>query len=211
MANAAIETIRAINRCIHDDFQIEPKHSSYTLKDENSSQDLELIIENLSDTVCLIIDKKRTKAPNKTQKSPPSKDPVWPFINPEEEGLTKKIDAILIASRDEALFIFLIEMKDVKNDPGDYLLQMKSGKIFSEFILGLMGTHKKCEASLLPQFLGVLCYGPKKRRVDSQPTKHDSAIEFEERNGLEVCDWYNPILNVKDLLNAAKRHVSMQV
>lgn len=200
MSNPAIETIKAIQRCVQIDFRHETKGDAYLLSDENSGQELELSLSGLSDSVCLVIDKKRTRNKDGT----PSKDPTLPFIEPSEEGLTSKNDAIFAVSRDGVLFVFLLEMKMTSAKERKYLLQMKPGRLFTEFLLNLLKLHEKCDGPA-PQFFGVLCYGGERKSVHKGTTRHDSAMEFEERQGLKVCDWFLPVLNAKDLVNAAKR------
>lgn len=200
MSNPALETIKAVQRCVQSDFRQEKSGESYALVDENSRQNLEIAVGGLSDSVCLVIDKKRAK----TKDGAPSKDPTLPFIEPSEPGLTSKVDAILIVSRDDVLYVFLLEMKT--GNAGNYLLQMQTGKLITEFLFGLLKLHKKCDTPV-PQFFGVLCYGGERKTVPKGTTRHGSAIEFEERQDLKVCDWSQPILNAKDLVNAAKRCV----
>ncbi|MDD2767585.1 MAG: hypothetical protein PHT19_02545 [Methylococcus sp.] len=168
------------------------------VSDENSGQKLEIALGGLSDSVCLVIDKKRAR----NKEGTPSKDPTLPFVEPREPGLTSKNDAIFMVSRDGALFVFLLEMKT--GNAGNYLLQMQTGKLITEFLLGLLKLHEKCD-SPLPQFFGVLCYGLERKSAHKGTTRHGSAIEFEERRGLKVCDWSSPVLDAKDLVNAAKR------
>lgn len=198
MSNPAIETIRAAKRCVQGEFRQEATGDAYFLTDESSGQQLRIALGGLSDSACLVIDKKRAK----NKDGIPSKDPTIPFIEPSERGLTSKNDAIFMVSRDGTLFVFLLEMKI--GNAGNYLVQMQTGKLITEFLLSLLKLHKKCDTPL-PQFFGVLCYGGQRKSAHKGTTRHGAAIEFEERQGLKVCEWSTSVLNAKDLVNAAKR------
>lgn len=203
MSNPAIETVKAIKRCIQSDFfanESSKDSGIYQLmiKDEKSSQELNINTKNAAECLLLSTDIDRSKDDTPAKKT--TKDSLLPFFEPAESGITQQCDLILIGSRDENLFVFLIEMKQANK--GHYLQQMKSSKLFINFVLEILALHSKCTAHP-PHFFGVLCYG-EQRRARIQPSKH-LTFQFEERNGLHVSEWYAPSIRLPELLSAALR------
>lgn len=207
MSNPAIETVKAIKRCIQSDFFANESSKDsgiyqLTIVDEKSRQELNINTKNAAECLLLSTDVDRNKD---TQTKAITKDSLLPFFEPAESGITQQCDLILIGSRDENLFVFLIEMKQANK--GHYLQQMKSSKLFVNFVLEILTLHSKCIAHP-PHFFGVLCYGDQ-RRARNQPSKH-LTFQFEERNGLHVSEWYAPSIRLPELLSAALRCVQVK-
>ncbi|QQZ30397.1 hypothetical protein HMY34_17440 [Thiothrix subterranea] len=205
MSNPAIETVKAIKRCIQRDFFANESSKDsgiyqLTIVDEKSRQELNINTKNAAECLLLSTDVDRNKDSNQAKSI--AKDSLLPFFEPTESGITQQCDLILIGSRDENLFVFLIEMKQANK--GHYLQQMKSSKLFVNFVLEILTLHSKCTAHP-PHFFGVLCYGDQ-RRARNQPSKH-LTFQFEERNGLHVSEWYASSINLPALLSAALRCV----
>ncbi|MET0323427.1 MAG: hypothetical protein ABW069_22130, partial [Duganella sp.] len=123
-------------------------------------------------------------------------------------GILKRNDAIFLCSRAGRLFIFLMEMK--QGNKSDYLVQLKAGKIFMEFLLNLLLLHGKCDVADV-SFFGLLCYGPARKTVDKESTRRGAKFEFEDRNGLVTSNYYSEDISLGDLINAAKRWTDLAV
>lgn len=198
MADAAIEAIRALGRAINNNFKVLPKFSLYSLIEPENGQTLEVAFRGGSDVLCLNIDKKRLKNVDGSTAA----DQTLPFFEPSESGLLKKNDAIFLCSRDQRLFVFLLELK--MNHASGYLPQLNSGRLFIEYLFNVMKLHQKCEEVEL-NFFGLLCFGVKRKSVLKETTRHAAKFNFSDRNGLIVSDYFLEKLDLMELISAAKR------
>lgn len=109
-------------------------------------------------------------------------DPVYPFFNPQYPDICNKNDAILFLQKSKITYVFLIEMKS--GNPKGYLQQLKSAKIFVEFVLQRMQIFHK-EINTQVEFRGILfsC-----RRTPDEGTTKKQKITFEDRNGLLISE-----------------------
>lgn len=201
MSDPALEALKNMASYFHPHF-IEPLGASkrYRLYDKKSGQNLKLDFGKLQDSIILAIDQDRDKREgfNFSGKAP---DKLFPFLNTEVDGLTAKNDFVVLAYCENRLYVFLIEMKSKSND--GYLKQMQAGRHFFGLVCNLLTLHEKIPNSVNPHYYGVLCFGGRKS-PNIGKTRHENT-GFNDRNGLWVLDWSESSLNVKSLINAAKR------
>jgi hypothetical protein len=203
MASDAIELIKALRRCINDDFKLEDTNKVFNLVESQNGQTLVVTTHGGAEILCIDIDKKRIKS---EESGGLSKDPTFPFFDPKEVGLLKRNDAIFFSAQKGDLFVFLIEMK--QGHKGDYLLQLKAGRVFVKFILEMLELHDKC-VSVVANFFGVLCHEPVRKSVDKETTRHGARYSFENRNGLMTCEIYSAEADLQQLMNAARRSMAV--
>lgn len=205
MANPAIEVVRAVKRCVADEWQIPVEQGKvFQLIEHENGQELQVSVSGMADIVCLDIDKKRVRMEDGSV----AKDPTLPFFEPGEAGILKKNDAILLCSSDERLFVFLVELK--QKNTGDYRLQLESGKRFVQYVLSVLELHGKC-AVVAPDFFGVVCFGTAhsevRKSATKMPSQRSSAYGFTDRLGTVACNCYDQEVRLQDWINAAKRVV----
>lgn len=104
------------------------------------------------------------------------------FFNTQFPGICSKNDAILFLEKSHKVYVLLIEMKST--NAGSYLNQLKSAKIFVEFILQRIQIFHK-EINTQVEFRGILfsC-----RRTPDEGTTKKQKMKFENRNGLLVSE-----------------------
>ena len=114
-------------------------------------------------------------------------DPVYPFFNPQYEGICSKDDGILFLQKSNKVYVLLIEMKST-NTKG-YLKQLKAAKSFVEFVLQRIKIFNN-QINTEVEFRGLLfsC-----RRTPNEGTHKKQEITkqkltFEDRNGLLVSE-----------------------
>ena len=114
-------------------------------------------------------------------------DPVYPFFNPQYEGICSKDDGILFLQKSNKVYVLLIEMKST-NTKG-YLQQLKAAKIFVDFVLQRIKIFNN-QINTEVEFRGLLfsC-----RRTPNEGTHKKQEITkqkltFEDRNGLLVSE-----------------------
>lgn len=161
------------------------------------TEDLHL---NINEAGCILIEEKHEQAKCrhviiKFKKSIPyfgfsldvpkqegKNDPIYPFFNPQLPGICSKNDAILFLQKSNKVYVLLIEMKST--NARSYLNQLKSAKIFVEFVLQRIQIFHK-EINTQVEFRGILfsC-----RRIPNEGTTKKQKITFEDRNSLLVSE-----------------------
>lgn len=108
-------------------------------------------------------------------------DPIYPFFNPQCEGICSKNDAILFLATSNKVYVLLIEMKS--QNTGNYLKQLKAAKIFVEFVLQRIQLVNTVNPEV--EFRGLLfsC-----RRIPNEGTTKKQKISFEHRGNLLVSE-----------------------
>lgn len=201
MSNPAIEVVKAISRCIANEWKILEVHKTFKVIEHQNGQELHVSVASMSDVVCIDIDKKKVKPA-----SGRAMDPTLPFFEQSESGILKKNDAIFFCSSDGRLLVFLVELKQKNNN--DYLLQLKSGMAFVSYVLNVLDLHEKCD-SVEPAFFGVICYGEaegqQRRGASKQPFNRSSSYSFSDRNGVMTSSCYDSKVVLQEWINAAKR------
>jgi TPP-dependent 2-oxoacid decarboxylase len=114
-------------------------------------------------------------------------DPVYPFFNPQYEGICSKDDGILFLQKSNKVYVLLIEMKST-NTKG-YLKQLKAAKSFVEFVLQRIKIFND-QINTEVEFRGLL-FSCRRIPNEGESKKQEitkQKLTFKDRNGLLVSE-----------------------
>lgn len=148
------QTLLSILReIINDELLIENPHSiELEIKEAKNGQTLTILDAPHKKYCCIAFDQDRTE----------KNDKVLPFLNSEVNGITKKCDAILFYEREKILYVIVIDLKDLETEKKDKSIskgkeQIFSGKLFSQYLLGLTNLYFRKEIIKIPTiFVGII-------------------------------------------------------
>lgn len=193
--------LNELKKCFNDDFKhdafkkkCKKRIPSCVIREDKSSQQLTLDFGRL-DYFIVLIDKDRERPISGV-----AADRLLPFLNPTVSDITKKNDAIVLVCDGSKLYAFMIEMKT--SDKGDYLRQIQAGKCFLEFVVALLKLHEKLDTKLVVNYYGLLC---RSRTAPNKGTTKHSEIKFEPKSGVLIHECNTDQLNMRSLIDAAKR------
>ncbi|MEY3881325.1 MAG: hypothetical protein RIQ94_2121 [Pseudomonadota bacterium] len=153
------------------------KNTLRLIEDQVPLASVDIKIKNSDNISCFSFDKKR---------QPKSGDAIFPFFNASEGGLCTKNDYILVCQKGNQVYVFLIELKS--KNTGDYLKQLKAGKLFFQFIIDRIKLFNSDFQDLDKDNLhykGILFRID--RTTPNKGTTKQRKLEFNKTPDLDVC------------------------
>lgn len=121
-----------------------------------------------------------------------------PFLKQDHPGLSCKCDLIVFVPKGEVeTLVLVIELKSITGR--HYMKQLRSSKAFAAYLAEVGKVHGHNLGKLV--FKGLLI---KSRKIPAKGCTRMPKVVFEQKDGLEVCEWDRSYpLGLHHLLQAA--------